>query len=197
MPKGKPKKPLTHRAKEKRRQGQLRSTKVGRPSILTEETKGHIVMLYREGKTDAEVADIVEVHVNTVRAWRKYYPQFQWAVNEAKLEADKRVERALYNRAIGYDTKEVKAFYDKDRGEIVTEEVDKHYPPDITAAKFWLTNRQSKHWREKIESRVEASLSLESLVAESFNPELKDVTPNGEEGEEDDERDHIDWEEGN
>ena len=37
-------------------------------------------------------------------------------------------------------------------GEILTEEVEKHYKPDVQAIKLWLTNRQRKNWSDRKET---------------------------------------------
>ena len=56
----------------------------------------------------------------------------------------------LYQRAMGYEHPEtITASF---RGEITdTMEVTKCYPPDPTAAIFWLKNRQKEKWRDKQE----------------------------------------------
>ena len=65
--------------------------------------------------------------------------------------ADANVVASLYEKAIGYTTKEVKIATTE--GKITDEkEFDKHYPPCPISIKYWLNNRQSSTWREKVET---------------------------------------------
>lgn len=101
------------------------------------------------GATDLEIADFFEVSVASLYRWKNEHPKFCEALKEAKAEADKRVEESLYQRALGYSHEAVKIF--NNSGEIVTAKYREHYPPDTTAAIFWLKNRQPERWRDKTE----------------------------------------------
>ena len=63
--------------------------------------------------------------------------------------ADTIVEKyqALYRRAVGYETVEVKSETVNGSRKII--ETTKHYPRDTTACIFWLKNRQPQHWRNR------------------------------------------------
>jgi hypothetical protein len=65
-----------------------------------------------------------------------------------KAEADNRVERSLYERAVGYNYDAVKIFMPAGREKPVYAEYVEHVPPDTTAAIFWLKNRDPQHWRD-------------------------------------------------
>jgi hypothetical protein len=58
-----------------------------------------------------------------------------------------RVERSLYQRAVGYHHDAVKIFCKKD-GEIIEAPYVEHVPPDVTAQIFWLKNRDPAHCRD-------------------------------------------------
>jgi hypothetical protein len=62
-------------------------------------------------------------------------------------DADDRVERSLYNRAIGYSYDAVKIFCDKN-GKVTRVPCREHVPPDVTACIFWLKNRNPAKWRD-------------------------------------------------
>ena len=64
-----------------------------------------------------------------------------------KAEADVRVERSLYQRAVGYSYDAVKIFCDKN-GKVTRVPYREHVPPDFTAHIFWLKNRDPAHWRD-------------------------------------------------
>ena len=69
------------------------------------------------------------------------------AARIGKAEADDRVERSLYNRAVGYTFVSVKVFCSKD-GVITKVPIKEHVPPDVTAQIFWLKNRKPADWRD-------------------------------------------------
>jgi hypothetical protein len=62
-------------------------------------------------------------------------------------ESDARVERSLYNRAVGYSFNSEKIFCNKD-GEVTRVPIVEHVPPDVTAQIFWLKNRDPARWRD-------------------------------------------------
>lgn len=104
------------------------------------------------GLTDQEIADVMGVHLDTIAEWKKVHPEFSDALNEGKAEADSHVVDRLYQRAMGYEHDEVDIRVVA--GEIVQTPIRRYYPPDTTAAIFWLKNRQRAKWRDKIETGV-------------------------------------------
>jgi hypothetical protein len=62
------------------------------------------------------------------------------------VQSDNRVERSLYNRAVGYSFQAEKIFCNKD-GIVTHVPYIEHVPPDVTAQIFWLKNRDPAHWR--------------------------------------------------
>jgi hypothetical protein len=59
-----------------------------------------------------------------------------------------RVERSLYERAVGYNYEAVKIFMPAGREKPVYAPYIEHIPPDVTAGIFWLKNRDPQHWRD-------------------------------------------------
>ena len=111
--------------------------------------------LYKKGFTDVEVADFLEVGSDVITKWKLKHTEFFGKVLDWKDEADRKVERALYERAIGYSHPEEKLMnvsQGKDAGSMIERhDTIKHYPPDTKACEFWLKNRRGKHWKEKQE----------------------------------------------
>jgi hypothetical protein len=68
------------------------------------------------------------------------------------------VERSLFARANGYEHDEVDIRVIQN--EIVQTPIRKFYPPDTTAAIFWLKNRNPAQWREKVEMEHKGSFSV-------------------------------------
>jgi hypothetical protein len=48
------------------------------------------------------------------------------------------------------------------------EHKESHYPPDVHAIKFFLSNKRSQDWREKTAVEHSGHLTLEELVSESL-----------------------------
>jgi len=61
---------------------------------------------------------------------------------------DERVERALIERAIGYEMDSEKIMID---GKIVHVPVRKHFPPDVGAIKPYLFNRMPHKYKDVVE----------------------------------------------
>ena len=121
-------------------------TKLGRP---TEYQPSFIVQaekLCSLGATDMEMAAFFEVAVSTFYKWKHDYPDFSEAQRVAKEAADNRVERSLYNRAVGYTFETEKVF--QYQGDIVRATTLEHVPPETTACIFWLKNRRKEQWRD-------------------------------------------------
>lgn len=126
----------------------------GRPSPYKAEYCQKVAELSLVGCTDEEIATELGVDVRTVYRWKAAHPEFRqswlWGKEEHEAERGERVERSLYARAIGYTFDAVKIFqYD---GAPVIVPHKEHVPPDVGAAKFYLTNRRADRWAEKIKS---------------------------------------------
>lgn len=123
---------------------------VGRPSKYKPEYAKQAGKLCSLGATDRELADFFEVDEKTINTWKEKHPDFLQSLKDSKDELDSRVERRLYERAMGYSHPDTK--FATHEGAITDErEYIKHYPPDTTAAIFWLKNRRKEQWRDKQE----------------------------------------------
>jgi hypothetical protein len=122
---------------------------MARPSKFNEALRETILKLYKQGRTDKEVAGIIGVCEKTIQNWKGKYPTFLLALKESKFVADGLVESSLFGRATGYSHEEEKIFMVDGKAKRV--KTIKQYPPDVTAAIFWLKNRQPEKWRENYE----------------------------------------------
>lgn len=116
--------------------------------------------LCKLGAIDADLADFFGVSVVTLNAWKNKHPEFLKSLKESKSEADSRVVRALYERAIGYSHPEDKIF--NNNGSPLIVPTVKHYAPDTVAAFIWLKNRMPDDWRDKPDGG--ANLDSEALL---------------------------------
>lgn len=106
------------------------------------------------GATDLELAQEFGVTVTTIRNWRMKYIEFFAALKLTKEIADNRVERSLYERAVGYSFEAVKQQFDPKSGEWQEITYIEHVPPSDTAMIFWLKNRKPNDWRDKTDVNV-------------------------------------------
>lgn len=126
---------------------------MARPSSFREEYAGQAFQLCLLGATDKDLANFFGVSETTVNNWKDAHPEFLEALKEGKQQADAKVADSLFQRALGYEHPEVKVFLHN--GEPVLVPLTKHYPPDTTAAIFWLKNRRPDMWRDKRELDVQ------------------------------------------
>jgi len=154
----------------------------GRPTKYETKYNAQAEKLCKLGATDAELAEFFEVAESTLYLWKTEHPKFSEAIKKGKTLADSNVADSLYKRAMGYSHKAVKIFPTggaKDEGEEKSKEsvplivpYIEHYPPDTTAAIFWLKNRQPKKWRDKqeIDVRTPDGVSISYKQQEGNEP---------------------------
>ena len=138
------------------------------------------------GATDKELADFFETTEQTINNWKHDFPEFFESIKKGKEQADSNVADRLYQRAMGYEHDDVHiANY---QGEAIITPIRKYYPPDTTAAIFWLKNRQKDNWRDRQE--VDHTLTAKSgvlrvgaeLTREDWETQAKDNRPEKENG---------------
>lgn len=122
---------------------------MGRPSSYKPEYAARAAELCVNGATEAELAAEFGVSITTLRNWKAVHGEFLASLKLNKEAADHRVEVSLYQRAMGYEHEEVDIRVIN--GELVQTPITKFYPPDTTAAIFWLKNRKSAEWRDRHE----------------------------------------------
>lgn len=124
----------------------------GRPTKYKPEYVEQATKLCLLGATDDQLADFFKVAISTIYQWRIVHPEFSDAQKDAKAVADARVERSLYQRAIGYEADAVKIFMPSGATEPVYAPYRERVAPDTTAMIFWLKNRRPAEWRDKQET---------------------------------------------
>lgn len=126
--------------------------------------------------TDEDLARYFEKDVATINRWKLRHPEFCEALKRGKVLADISVAASLHERAIGIELYEEVAIKVKtveySDGKRLREVEDvkivkvlKRYPPDTTAAIFWLKNRDPQRWRDKHEmsADVKVDINLEEV----------------------------------
>lgn len=103
----------------------------------------------RLGATDVEVARGLGISLSCLWRWQATHETFFRAFLEGKDHCDDRVERALYQRAVGYSHPDL--HISSYQGQPVVVPYIKHIPPDVGAASRWLKSRRKDQWGESQE----------------------------------------------
>lgn len=118
------------------------------------------------GANDEQLCLMFAISNVILCAWQHKHPEFIKAIRQGRDEWDSnRVSRKLLKRCLGYTYEEVKYVNIPVKGPELDEEgnptgreitvgyemiekekIIKEVPPDITAIKFWLVNRNSERW---------------------------------------------------
>jgi hypothetical protein len=119
---------------------------IGRKTTYREEFDQLVYELRMLGAPIEAVGRVLNVQAETLQRWQGLYPSFAEAWQQGGDIADTKVVMAVYHKACGFSRFIDKTEYNKKTGELMnwTEEV--YYPPDTSAAIFWLTNRRRGHW---------------------------------------------------
>lgn len=119
----------------------------------------------RDGLIEEQVAKNMGISRSTLNDWKKKYPDILNTLKKGKEVADRNVENALYESAIGKKYKVKKPIKVKEvqyrDGKRVKEVEHIEYaeeeiviPPNTTAQIFWLKNRKPDVWRDKQDVHV-------------------------------------------
>jgi len=141
------------------------------------------------GMTDIEVADMLGIGLATLYRWKVEHPAFSRVFKLGKEAADDRVERSLYNRAVGYNYIGEKTVMTR-HGQR-TMQYRAHVPPDTAAAVWYLKNRRSDRWRDAFRHEhiatpydgIEDTEELRALLIKQAEhlgliaPPIIDITP--------------------
>lgn len=104
------------------------------------------------GATTAQIAERLGVTKPTLDRWMNTYAEFNEALTMNMEQADERVKRSLYQRAVGYEyaTEEIRTVSIGDgMSEIVRVPTVVHVPADPKAAMDWLRKRDPDNWGDK------------------------------------------------
>ncbi len=103
------------------------------------------------GLTNEQIAWAFDITSTTIYDWIQRYPEFKQALWNGREGADEKVARSLFQRAVGYShpSEEIKVLSSGNNGGSFVERVPivKQYPPETTAAIFWLKNRRRDTWK--------------------------------------------------
>ena len=144
----------------------------GRKGYWKPEMKEQTFRLCLLGLTNDELATFFGVSIGTIAYWAQHNQAFQEATLEGRQNADSKVARALYHRAIGCTITENHITYNEDKQMIIIP-VEKQLPPDPFSCIKWLSIRQREKWADiqKTELSYNGSIRIEQLSTEISNPD--------------------------
>lgn len=142
----------------------------------------------RLGADQKALAKLFRVSKDVIRKWMKRSPSFRENVLKGKEIFDtSRVERALCQRAIGFEydevtTEEVTLKSSKKTGQIGIPAVKKRttrklYPAETSAMFFWLINRQPERWRNIKHVEFRGRVQDDTLARRINVDRLKQMRP--------------------
>jgi hypothetical protein len=156
-------------------EGALRGQRVatlktrGRPTSFKPEYIEQVKKLCAYGHTDLEIAEFFDVSLRTFAYWKVRNSELMHALKAGKAAADARVERSLYQKAVGYSYDAVKIFMPAGAKAPIYAPYVEHVPPDTTAAIFWLKNRDPQNWRDAWQ--IEAAVGKYIISDRPMTPE--------------------------
>ena len=173
-----------------------RKASAGCKGLFNEEMIQQVEMLALLGATQEQIAEFFNLHIDTITKWARNespkYKRFQEALKRGKLEADMKVARGLYRRAVGFTYEELevnesmlrtKEGKETNHKIVNTKRTMKYVVPDVKACIHWLRNRQRDGiWTEapyKVEQHVKHSGSIDhihTMAEEIPMDELTDKT---------------------
>ena len=129
----------------------------------------------RDGLTDKEIAQRLDIGMDSFYRYKNTYSEFSDTLKETKEIADIKVENSLNKNANGYDYEEQVVVMKKEviyneqgkrQKEItypVTVTVTKHKEAETKAQQFWLQNRKPDKWRNQTQVELKVS-KLEDIL---------------------------------
>ena len=108
----------------------------------------------RNGLTDEQIAQNIGITRSTLYEWKNKYSDFSDALKKSKEYCDIQVENALYKKALMGDT---------------------------TAMIFWLKNRQSDRWRDKVANDMNMKIESDGFIEALKGKAPKERDPDVEE----------------
>ena len=121
-----------------------------------------------KGATNDEIAEAFGISVRTFIRWMKKFDSLRNAVDEGKNISDSRVEKSLYQRAVGYTITDTEKTIDMDKDgnpkPVRIKTTTKNVVPDTMAIMYWLNNRKRMYWSQRQEVALSTEENTEDVV---------------------------------
>lgn len=122
-----------------------------------------------KGATNEEIAEAFGISTRTFIRWEKEHESLRDAVLRGKCAADAKVEKSLFQRAIGFTVEDTERTVDIDKDgnpkPVRVRTTKKNVPPDTMAIMYWLNNRKRNQWSQRQETTITAEDSEGQVVS--------------------------------
>lgn len=122
------------------------------------------------GLSLVKIASELGLSANGLRVWRLKYPELEAAIQDSSSVNNDLVERALFERATGYNFIETKTHVYK--GAVVKADVVKHVPPDPASIMWYQRNRDPDRWRDRPAASSTVSVNIEIQPPPKIHPKV-------------------------
>jgi hypothetical protein len=122
---------------------------------FSEDIINKIIKLAAHGVKNEDIENILQIEKGSIEQYAKKTQDFSREMQIAPVKIDIEVEKALFRRAVGYETTEDHWIYTPvftegiDEPELKLKEirkVKKFVPADASSALIWLYNRMGERW---------------------------------------------------
>lgn len=144
---------------------------VGRPKHSGEKWNPIYIEIVKElaseGYIETEIQKIIHISIATFNKWKKDHPEFHKSLKEGKENPDRKVEKALFENAIGGEYETEKALVVSDGGKngahVEVVKVKENRAGNVTAQIYWTKNRMPEKWRDKQDVEHSGSLNYKII----------------------------------
>ena len=119
----------------------------------------------------SDIALTVDISRTTLDKRLKESANLQFYFADSQEHGKDVAENSLFKRINGYSHPEDKIF--NNQGVELVVPTIKHYPPDTTAAIFWLKNRQKDNWRDKQEVDTNVNMNINNLTDDELDAKIQ------------------------
>lgn len=133
--------------------------------------------LCERGAGETDLARHFQCTIYDIRLWRALHKEFEHAIKVGGAAADERVTMALYERATGFEAKEIRQWTDKE-GEVHETVTKKWIAADVGAAQYWLENRRPDLWTNRV--KIDHTVNNTDVRDLSTDELLRIATSGGE-----------------
>jgi hypothetical protein len=110
------------------------------------------------GATNEELPKFLEISPEEFQIFCATDKKFRETLLKGREEADARVAKSLYRKALGFSRTEKKDVVVGD--EVRTLIQEKYYPPSDASISLWLRNRQKNRWRDKTDVDIQGAVRI-------------------------------------
>lgn len=125
-----------------------------------------IEKMAREGNTEKEIAQALNVATATFYKYKKQLPELREALDKGYSHSLKKVEAALFKAACGYTFEEVTEERDSKGNMIITKKVKKEVQPNVSAIMNILKNKLNNEWNTAEKVDITGKIEGKNVLAD-------------------------------